>query len=261
MAGPSEFPPRVLGRTGLMVGALGQSASYGAPTKAIEECFEQGMNYLYYGSLRRAAFAQAVRNLAPQRERMVLVVQSYTRLPLLMRGSVQRALRQLRTDHADVLLLGWWDQRPWESILETAVRLREEGLVRFIGLSGHNRPLFAKLTEALDVFHVRYNAAHRGAEQDVFPNLPAGGPGIVAYTATSWKQLLGDRRIPAAERRPTAADCYRFVLTNPSVDVSMTGPADADQARQSLEALRHGPMDPDELAWMRRVGDAIYGRT
>jgi hypothetical protein len=41
----------------------------------------------------------------------------------------------------------------------------------------------------------------------------------------------------------------------------MTGPSTAAHVDQSLEALRLGPMNAEELAWMRRVGDAIYGRT
>jgi hypothetical protein len=40
----------------------------------------------------------------------------------------------------------------------------------------------------------------------------------------------------------------------------MTGPADAAQFEEALEALRRGPMGADELAWMRRVGDGIYGK-
>jgi predicted aldo/keto reductase-like oxidoreductase len=72
--------------------------------------------------------------------------------------------------------------------------------------------------------------------------------------------LLGHRRIPRTEKTPTAADCYRFVLAQPAVNVCMTGPADATQFQQALEALDRGPMSEDELAWMRRVGDAIYNK-
>ena len=83
---------------------------------------------------------------------------------------------------------------------------------------------------------------------------------MVAFTATSWRQLLGHRRLPKGEKVPTAADCYRFVLSRPEVDVCLSGPSSADQMEHALEALRRGPLAPDELAWMRRVGDAIYGR-
>jgi hypothetical protein len=40
----------------------------------------------------------------------------------------------------------------------------------------------------------------------------------------------------------------------------MTGPSNAAQFEQALEALHLGPMPEDEQQWMRRVGDAIYGK-
>ena len=58
------------------------------------------------------------------------------------------------------------------------VRLREEGKVRAIGISIHDRERAGKLAESspLDLFMIRYNAAHPGAERDIFPHLgPHGG--------------------------------------------------------------------------------------
>jgi hypothetical protein len=43
----------------------------------VERAFEQGVNYLYWGSVRRGGFREALRHLAPQRERFVLVLQSF----------------------------------------------------------------------------------------------------------------------------------------------------------------------------------------
>jgi aryl-alcohol dehydrogenase-like predicted oxidoreductase len=131
--------------------------------------------------------------------------------------------------------------------------------VRFLAVSTHQRPLVPVLARVpdIDVLHVRYNAIHRGAERDVFPHLAAAGhPGIVAFTATSWRQLLDPRRVPTGERVPTAADCYRFVLSGPAVNVCMSGPAKAEHVDDVMAAIERGPMSDEELAWMRRVGDA-----
>ena len=46
---------RTLGRTGLEVGRLGMAASYGVPARAVEQAFERGVNYLYWGTFRRGA--------------------------------------------------------------------------------------------------------------------------------------------------------------------------------------------------------------
>ena len=38
----------------------------------------------------------------------------------------------------------------------------------------------------------------------------------------------------------------------------LAGPDNVEQMKQALAALEQGPMDENELAWMRRVGDYIY---
>ena len=67
---------------------MGMAASYGVPTAAVERAFERGVNYLYWGTFRRGSFGQALRNLKAQRDRMVLVLQSYSRSAALMAPSV-----------------------------------------------------------------------------------------------------------------------------------------------------------------------------
>jgi aryl-alcohol dehydrogenase-like predicted oxidoreductase len=267
-----SFSRAVLGRTGREVSRLGVSASYGVPGEAVERAFEQGVNYLYWGSMRRDSFGAALRRLGQRRDQFVLVIQSYTRAASLMGWSLERALRALRFDYTDVLLLGMWNRPVAPRILDAAQRLKARGLVRYLAVSTHTRALVPAIAAGrdFDVVHFRYNAAHPGAETDIFPHLPdAGRPGLVAFTATSWGQLLGkatlqgiagSRSLPKGERVPTAADCYRYVLTRPEVDVCMTGPKDAAQMEHALEALRLGPMSEDELEWMRRVGRAVSGK-
>ena len=265
-----HFQTTVFGRTGLRVSRLGVSASYGVPAEAVERAFERGVNYFYWGSRRTEAFQEALRHLAPKRESFVLEVQSYSRVAGLIGWSLERALKAVRFDYADVLLLGMWNKPVTARILDASRKLQERGLVKFLGVSTHARKLVPGIAAGhdFDVVHMRYNAAHPGAEQDIFPHLPAENrPGLVAFTATSWGQLVGKpafvrpgRSIPSGERVPSGTDCYRFVLTRPEVDVCMTGPANGTQMDQALEALRLGPMTEEELAWMRRVGKAVSGK-
>jgi predicted aldo/keto reductase-like oxidoreductase len=264
---------RLLGRTGREVGRLGIASSYGVPGDAVERAFERGVNYIYWGSRRLASFGEGLKRLSPQRDRFVLVIQSYTRVAGLMAWSLERALRALRFDHADVLLLGMWNKPVPPRILDAARQLKQRGLVRFLAVSTHQRKVVPGIATAddFDIVHFRYNAAHPGAENDIFPHLPAvNRPGLVSFTATSWGQLLGKpslsgflmgaHSIPKGERVPTATDCYRYVLSRPEVDVCLTGPANAKQMDEALEALRRGPMTEEELAWMQRVGRAVTGK-
>ena len=257
-----SFKRAILGRTGLEAGRLGISASYGMPASAVERAVEEGINYVYFGSLRRSAFAEGLRGLKLRRDRFILVLQSYSRIGSVLTWSIERALARLRFDHADVLLLGMWNRNVWGNVLDASMRLKERGLVRFLAVSTHNRRLVPALAAGtvFDILHVRYNAVHTGAEQDIFPHLDLSRPGLVSFTATSWKQLLGHRRIPKNERVPAAGDCYRFALTNPNVDVCLTGLGSDAHLDHALAALKKGPMSESELAWMRRIGDAIYGK-
>jgi hypothetical protein len=111
------------------------------------------------------------------------------------------------------------------------------------------------------IFHVRYNAVHRGAETETFPFLCGENrPGVVSFTATAWKKLLSTKKMPPGEPPLTAADCYRFVLSNPSVDICMMGARNLEQMRDNLKTLDLGPMSEDELNRVRKIGDYIHGK-
>ncbi len=136
----------------------------------------------------------------------------------------------------------------------------EKGLFRFLGLSGHNRSLFPALTRKgiFDLFHLRYNAAHRGAEKEAFPDMKGDErPGIVSYTATRWGQLLNPKKMPSGEVPLSASDCYRFVLSNPAVDLCLCGPRDLKQMREALQTLDLGPLNPEEMERVKKIGDYV----
>jgi predicted aldo/keto reductase-like oxidoreductase len=255
---------RLLGKSKLQVGRLGVSCGYGAPTEAYEEAFERGCNYFYWGFRRRESMARAIKNITArgEREKLIVVLQSSNRIASMLAGSVERGLKKAGLDYADALVLAWHNSLPSQRLVEAALRLKERGRVRFLAMSGHKRAVFPQVAEqgVFDIFHVRYNAAHRGAEVDVFPKLPQENrPGLVSYTATCWGRLLKSGRIPKGERIPRASDCYRFVLSNPNVDICLTGPKDIAQMREALKTLELGPLSEDELTWMRRVGDQVHG--
>lgn len=268
----SDFRTHVpFGKSGLMVSRLGIGSSFTRDARFIEEAVEQGVNYLYWGSIRRPAFGRAIRNVARKnREAVVLTVQSYTRVAALMAPSVEIALRRARVEYFDFLLLGMWNQPPGPRLVDAALRLKRQGKVRHLLMSTHNRPSlpghferFAAGESPFDAFMLRYNAVHRGAEQDVFPHLPAERserPGIIAYTSTRWGHLLDPKKMPPGVAPPPARDCYRFALSHPDVDMALCGPANREQMQEALRALDAGPLDPEEMKRLHTIGDHIYGR-
>ncbi|MGH7804492.1 MAG: hypothetical protein ACREQJ_09090 [Candidatus Binatia bacterium] len=253
----------VLGRTGIRTSRLGIGSSFGLSAADVRHAFEGGVRYFYWGSVRRPGFGQGVRELAARhRDEMTVVVQSYTRVAALLSGSLDVARWRLGIDRVDVLLLGWWNAMPPAAILDAAAALVDAGRVRTVMLSCHHRPSFESYAREprIGAIMVRYNAAHAGAEAEVFPQLGESAPGVVAYTATRWGDLLQPALMPAGEPVPRASDCYRFALSHPAVDVVASGPADRAQLDEALATIERGPMSEDELAWMRRVGAAVRAR-
>jgi len=257
--------PVPLGTTGISVGRLGVASSYRAPTPAYIEAFERGCTYFTLGSFVRGParqFEKAARALfeGGHRSRMVLSILSYAHSALLTERFLRKELRRLGTDYADVLLLGYFSKRPPPRILDGAMTLKKTGIVRAVGITTHNRSLVPELHREgiLDLYHVRYNAVHRGAEKDLFPQVAEPSkPGIVAFTATCWGRLLSPRRMPPGERPATAVECYRFALTHPAVDLCLTGPRTLEEMRENLTVLDQGPMSDEELARMHRIGDHL----
>ena len=257
------FKQTFLGQTGLKVGRLGVSASYGAPAEAFEEAFEKGCNYFYWGSMRKSGMRKAITNICRQgkRDELVVLIQSYSRSPFLMEVFFKQALKALNIFSADILLLGWHKRRPSQRMLDKCFDMNAKGLYRYLAISSHNRPLFPRLVQdnVFDIFHLRYNAAHRGAETEVFDQLnDQQKPGIVSYTATRWGELLNPKKVPPGEKPLTASDCYRFVLSNPNVDICMCGPRDRSQMQEALRSLELGPLSEDESVRVRKIGEYVH---
>lgn len=253
----------VLGRTGLPVSRLGIGSAYGVSYRACRKAFDQGVNYFFWGSVRTPGMGLAIREIAKtRREDMIVVLECYARHRGFVRKSIEKGLKNLNIDYADIVLLGWHDSPPGQSVLETAGRLKRAGHFHHLGISSHQRPLFRQYLAdgAYDVFHVRYNAAHRGAEQDIFPHLPEkqACPGIVSFTNTRWGDLLNQKKMPSGMTAPTASVCYRFVLSDPHVDVAVCGPKNDGEMDEALAVLSSGPMDEEELERMRTIGDHVH---
>jgi aryl-alcohol dehydrogenase-like predicted oxidoreductase len=241
----------------------GISASYGLDEAGVREAFDLGANYLFWSPAKPFLKTVIKDVVTPNREKFVLATG-----PIIgyFAGSVRRAaewaLRESKSDYVDILQVFWVGTMSalTKSVVGELVKLRDEGKVRKIGVSIHDRKRAARLAAEgpLDFFMIRYNAAHPGAETDIFPHLPANKPVIAAYTATSWTKLL---RPPKGWQGPAASpgDCFRFCLSNPNVDVVVSAPKTAAQMRENIKALEKGPLTDDEMARMRALGKAVHG--
>ena len=261
----ADFTLRTLPVIDKRVLRMGLAPSYGIDSDGVDWALgEGGMQYVFWTPRMKEATEPLRRALQRDRERYVVATGPTTAWwSGGVRKAVDRSRRLLGIDQLDVLQIFWLGKTSrWTPAIAAELEaLRDEGAVRAIGVSIHDRRRAAELsrTTSLDLLMIRYNAAHPGAESDIFPHLPDGRHTVVAYTATCWRRLL--KRPKGWEGRvPTAVDCYRFCLSSPHVDVVLTAPKTLAPLRENLAALELGPFDADEMAWMRDFGPRAEGR-
>jgi aryl-alcohol dehydrogenase-like predicted oxidoreductase len=231
----------------------------------VHRAFDSGINLFFLFGIDRQ-MVSVLRDLSTSHRQELIITtgaNNYIWTRQNIRRSFERRLRQLRTDYIDFFLfLGVMKEAELTpEVIDGLLKLRQEGKVRGIGLSTHNRKFAGRLASEglLDTFMIRYNAAHRGAEQDIFPQLATHHPTLISYTATRWSYLVRrPKDWPKDRPIPTAPQCYRFVLSNPQVDVCLTAPRNMKQLEENLTALSEGPLPEDEMAFMREFGDEIH---
>ena len=242
------------------IAALGVAGSYGIDADGVERAFhELGVNYFFITS-KDDGVKEGVRRLIKAGHRDEIVIAGGANVPtgFGVRAALDKDLKALGTDHLDVFKL-FWVQYHWYVTGQTwpAMRkLKEEGRVKMLGMSIHDRLLAAKLVPEIepDMLMIRYNAAHRGAEREIFSTFGEKRPAIVAYTATRWGKLLegaGDHKAMTAE------ECYRFALSNANVDVVLSGPKSYEELEQSARGVAQGPLPSPRLDEVRAFGDVV----
>ena len=233
----------------------------------VAHAVKRGVNYLNWCG-RDDALAEAARRQLFDREKVVIALQLEGRTKQAASHELANALETLQTNRMDVVTFYYVEEsHEWEEItrpggaMEAVEAARHLGKVRLRGLTTHQRSFGAKLLDSgkLDLLMIRYNAAHRGAEQDVFPVTNQRGIPVVAFTAQSWGALrehtLGD---PPGFSPPAASAWYRFALSNPSVSVVLMSPLDRRELDEDLALLDDWrPPSGEELESMLEHGARV----
>jgi aryl-alcohol dehydrogenase-like predicted oxidoreductase len=262
-----DFLHTTLGRTGWPVFRIGFSASYRPRPETVTAALERGVNF-FFGFGFDAQLRQGLREAFPRnRDKIYLATGAYNYIwgHGNLRRSLEKRLRQFGTEYIDVFMF-MGIMKPGEfprPVLDEMLRLKQEGKVRAIGVSIHDRKFAGRLAEAgeLDVLMIRYNAAHRGAEREIFPFLARHNPGLVSYTATRWTALTRrPRGWPENKPLPPPASSYRFALTHPAVHVCLMAPRSLREFEENIRQIETGPLSDQEADAMREFGDVVYHR-
>jgi predicted aldo/keto reductase-like oxidoreductase len=229
--------------------------------------FEHGLNYWNWCG-RVDGMSEAVAELGLQRQKVAVAAQLEARDGEGARQELEGLLDRLKSDYLDVVTFYYVETADeWQEILrprgamEFLQLARQQGLVRLIGLTTHQRPLAAEILRAhlLDLLMVRYNAAHRGAETEIFSLARRFETPLVTFTALRWKALLrATRQDPAGFVPLPARDWYRFVLSDPAVSVVLMAPGNRAELVDNLKLLNDW-REPTVAEWaaLREHGDRV----
>lgn len=234
----------------------------------VRRAIDAGIGYLNWCG-RPDGLSRAVSDLSPaERERVVVAFQLEARRGTGAGRELEAALTACGTGWIDVVTFYYVEhEHEWQEIigsagaLEAMLRAREEGQVRLIGMTTHQRRLGARAaaTGLLDLLMIRYNAAHRGAATEVFPVTRARGLPVVAFTAQRWSALTRSTPAdPPGYVPPSAEAWYRFVLAQPDISIALMAPHDGRELDENLRLLQAArPPDEAELAALREHGDRV----
>jgi aryl-alcohol dehydrogenase-like predicted oxidoreductase len=198
--------------------------------------------------------------------------------PALITQTVDRSLKNLKTDHIDVMLLHSCDQHILEKggVIEALVEAREAGRIRFAGYSGDNETAaYAAGLPDIAVIEMSINIVDQVNIDKALPICRKNNIGVLAkrpIANAAWKDLsqqLGLYRtyaktyterlgllklMPADLGFPDDAWpelALRFTLSQPGVHVAIIGTQNVENARANLGLMDKGPLPDDAIKKIR----------
>ena len=283
------LPTRVLGRTKQKVTILGLGT---APVgegpvglqegiKIFGEVLDRGVTYVdtarIYGNAE-----EILGHLIPKRrDKLFVATKVSTHTAAGAERSLAESLRRLRTDHVDLVHIHSIGSKRIERVVAkdgVLAYLRKQkaaGKVRFIGISGHNRPAnFVRMlaTDQIDVLMCVMNHADRNIydfEGRVLPEARKRNVGCAAMKV--YAGIKGGFRnhkrghVGCATEPARLPQALAYALDLEGVGVAVVGPYTLEQAVQNVEfARKYAPLTParraDLLAYGKKLAPGLGPR-
>jgi len=286
-------------------GVKGQTRSESEVIAHVRGAIDLGINFFdtaeWYGT--EAVVGKAITGVA--RDRLVistkknLVPEDHGDADKEIRRSLEQSLKSLGTDYVDVYHVHGAEPKDYANAVErhlpTMLRLREEGKLRFIGIterfvvdSAHAMAEHAARDNVWDVVMVGFNLLNPSARRNIFPLTTANGVGVLVSYALRralsqperLKKLCADLVsrgvIPAGAlnleepldfvTQDGAAvsiqdAAYRFCRHEPGVDVVLTGTGNPQHLKANVESLSRPPLPVSVQQRLKELFGGIYGLT
>jgi predicted aldo/keto reductase-like oxidoreductase len=267
---------RKLGKTGLEISDISFGSSRSTDPALVRRALDLGVNYFDTAeSYKDGRSEEAIgEGLQGARERVILAskvkCEATTSSAELM-NSLEGSLRRLRTDRIEIYFnhaVNDVDRLKNDAWYEFTRRAKEQGKIRFVGMSGHGGQLtecmdFAVENDLVDVFLCAYNFGQDPSFYERFTSrldwiamqheLPrvlaaahAKGIGVVTMKTLRGARL-NDMRPFENGGATFAQAAFRWVLSNPNVDGVVISMKTLEQIDEYLGASGAPPLTGAEL--------------
>ena len=256
---------RTLGRTGLKITIISFGAMLTPEPEVMKIAFDHGVNYVdtarrYMGGKNEEIVAKALKGKRDKVYVATKISPASTSKENIFKD-VETSLKALETDYVDVIqlhnLTGREDRIFNPEIREALVRLKEQGKVRFFGVTTHKNE--AEVLHALaddkdrffDTALVKYNFKSDAQTQQAIARAAQANIGIIAM-----KTLAGGYATDALGPFSPYQAAIKWVLQDQHITATIPGMRDLAQLREDIAVMgtRFGYLDNFIL---KRYGAAV----
>jgi aryl-alcohol dehydrogenase-like predicted oxidoreductase len=299
--GKTKLEVTPLGFGGAEIGMLDQSQD--EVTKLLNDILDAGINVIDTAAMYKTSEELIGAAIGKRRDEYILISKCGTEVPDiskkawsadLIRLSVDRSLKNLRTDHLDVMLLHSCDVEVLRkgAALDALISARDAGKIRFIGYSGDNEAsAWAAAQPELDVVQTSISICDQINAHLALPVCRENKVGVMAkrpIANAAWRELDAQpgmyqdyaktyterlRRMgisPADFGFDGAPDeawpemALRFTLSQPGVHTAIIGTTSRSNVQANLAAAEKEPLAPEIIERLydafRRAEEAEHAR-
>ncbi len=251
---------RVLGKTGLKLTTVGFGCMITSDPSVITRAADLGINYFdtargyQHGNNERMVGAA----LGAKRRQIVLSTKSPAGDKASLLKDLDTSLSELKTDYVDIWYLHSRDNPEdiRDDMIEAQQIARQQGKIRFAGMSTHALPKMAEWTvkrKAFDVVLTVCNFSIDKNMEDAIAAVAQTGTGVVGMKvmAGGFRSVKPDDPIaPRLHRDGAMLAALKWVLNKPHIGTTIPSMTDMDQLDENLRAMAEtfSPADDRILA-------------
>ena len=261
---PGKVTYRVLGKTGLKVSTVGYGCMITSDPTVITRAVDMGINYFDtsrgYQSGQNERMVGAA--LGAKRKDVFLSSKCDQKTGAGNLAEIDTSLKELNTDHLDVWLLHGLGTPAeiTDDRVEALRKAKEQGKVRFIGMSTHTLPAVVdRVIEAkLEVVQAQYNFTSAAEWGPALDKLQKAGIGVVAMKVMAKVGRGRGRGADAAPPPPArpanfAPAALKWAIRNPVIATTVPSMTDIDQLEQNFAVMAQPFTDADQKILTARL--------